>query len=815
MSKFTKEWRFQLIDSTLNEIDIEKEDYDDNEWRVLDLPHDWAIEGDFSESNPSGTGGGALPGGLGWYRKTFDVTSEDLEKQVFITFDGIYMNSTIYINGEKIGHRPYGYATAQYNLTPHLHKGENTIAVRVDNTEQPNSRWYSGCGIYRNVWLTKTNDIHIDNWGTYVTTPLVNSVKAHVNAEITIVSNRAFNTDIKIISNIIDAKGKCVATTKNTINIENQSKRTITQSIDLNKPHLWNIDDPYRYKLVSKIYENGTLIDEYTTVFGVRNFYFDADQGFILNNKNIKINGVCMHHDLGCLGAAINKRAIERQLEILKKMGCNGIRCSHNPPAPELLDLCDSMGFIVMDEAFDMWRKKKTAHDYARYFNEWHEKDLTDLIMRDRNHPSIFMWSIGNEVLEQWTDANADTLDIAAANLLLNMKRDDSTLANGEEASVNSLLCMKLCDMVHKLDPTRPVTAGNNEPNPNNHLFKAGTLDIIGFNYHDAWFEDVPKNFPHKPFIVTESVSGLMTRGYYRMPSGRNFVWPERWDKPFYDQSFACSSYDNCHVPWGNSHENTLKIVKKNKFISGQYIWTGFDYIGEPTPYGWPARSSYFGVIDLAGFPKDIYYMYQSEWTNDKPVLHLFPHWNWKDGEDVDIWCYYNQADEVELYLNGESMGIQRKDTTTLHALWNLEFKRGELRAVSRKGGKVIKEQVIRSAGRPAQIRMTPDRERIRANGEDLSFITVEVLDKNGNLCPTAENDIHFEIEGTGFIAGVDNGSPISMERFKDNHRKAFYGKCLVVVQSNGDIGNIRIVANADGLSSAEAAIHCLGEKQY
>lgn len=815
VTKFTRDWRFLLIDSTMTEDGVESEDFDDSQWRQLNLPHDWAIEGDFSENNPSGTGGGALPGGLGWYRKTFNVTEADLGKKMFITFDGVYMNSTVYINGQKLGHRPYGYATFQYELTPYLHKGKNVIAVRVDNTEQPNSRWYSGCGIYRNVWLTKTNDIYVDKWGTFVSTPLVNELKADVKAQITINNTRSHNSDIKVVSTIYDAKGHKITSAYSNLTASAENTTLVEHLLKVPQPHFWNIDDPYRYKLVSQIYDGRTIIDEYSTIFGIRTFYFDDEQGFILNNNNIKINGVCMHHDLGCLGAAINVRAIERQLQILKEMGCNGIRCSHNPPAPELLQLCDSMGFIVMDEAFDMWRKKKTAHDYARYFNEWHERDLTDLILRDRNHPSVFIWSIGNEVLEQWTHADADTLDLAAANLLLNMKHDDSDLAyNDDELSVNSLLCKKLCDIVHELDPTRPVTAGNNEPSPSNHLFQAGTLDIIGFNYHDSYFEGVPHNFPHKPFIVTESVSALSTRGYYRMPSGRNYIWPERWDKPFYDQSFSCSSYDNCYVPWGNSQEGSWKIIKRNKFISGQYIWTGFDYLGEPTPFGWPARSSYFGLIDLAGFPKDSYYLYQSEWTT-KPMLHILPHWNWKDGEDIDVWCYYNQADEVELYLNGESMGIQRKDTTTLHATWQLSFKRGDLRAVSRKDGKIVKEQYIRTAGRPAQIRMTVDRERIKADGEDLSFITVEVLDKDGILCPNADNDIQFEIEGTGFIAGVDNGSPISLERFKDNHRKAFYGKCLVVVQSNNEIGNIRITATSEGLKSAEAAIHCLPIDKY
>ncbi len=812
--KFTHDWRFMLVDSTMSEDGLANADYDDSEWRELNLPHDWAIEGDFSESNPSGTSGGALPGGLGWYRKTFSVSEEDLMHHIFVTFDGVYMNSTVYVNGEELGHRPYGYASFQYDMTPYLVAGDNVIAVRVDNTEQPNSRWYSGCGIYRNVWLTMTNDIYVDNWGTFVSTPLVNTTKADVRMELTIVNSRKHMNDVRVRSTVVDERGHKVAMAKAIVGAMQPGKTTIEQIFKVENPHLWNIDDPYRYSVVTEVIADGQVQDEYTTRFGIRNFYFDAEKGFILNDKNMRINGVCMHHDLGCLGAAVNRRAIERQLEILKEMGCNGIRCSHNPPAPELLELCDSMGFIVMDEAFDMWRKKKTAHDYARYFNEWHERDLTDLVMRDRNHPSVFMWSIGNEVLEQWTHADADTLDIAAANLLLNMKRDASALSNGEEMSVNSLLCKKLCDMVHDLDPSRPVTSGNNEPNPSNHLFKAGTLDIIGYNYHDDWVADVPKNFPNKPFLITESVSALSTRGYYRMPSGRQFIWPERWDKPFYDKSFSCSSYDNCHVPWGNTQEGTLRVVKANKFVCGQYIWTGFDYIGEPTPFGWPARSSYFGLVDLAGFPKDSYYLYQSEWTT-KPMLHLFPHWNWKDGEDVDVWCYYNQADEVELYVNGESVGVQRKDTMRLHAEWNIEFRRGEVRAVSRKNGKNIREQTIHTAGRPAQLRLTPDRRRIKADGEDLSFITVEVLDKDGNLCPFADNMISFEIDGTGFIAGVDNGNPTSLERFKDNKRMAFNGKCLLVVQSNAKIGNMRIVAKSEGLSNAETDVHCLALDRY
>ena len=549
----------------------------------------------------------------------------------------------------------------------------------------------------------------------------------------------------------------------------------------------------------------GKVLDSYTTRFGFRTISYHRDDGFKLNGRRVQFKGVCMHHDLGPLGAAVNVSATKRQIRILQEMGCNAIRTSHNPPSPELLNLCDEMGMLVMDEAFDMWRKRKTAHDYARYFDEWHERDLHDFVVRDRNHPSIFMWSIGNEVLEQWSDAKADTLSLEEANLILNLGQSSDMLAHEGEMSVNSLLTKKLADIVRSLDPTRPITAGCNETNPNSHLFKSGALDIIGFNYHNWDVPGVPQNFPDKPFLITESNSALATRGYYRMPSDSNFVWPY-YDRPFSDPSFACSSYDNCYVPWGSNSEWTLKLINEHEYISGQYIWTGFDYIGEPTPYGWPARSSYFGIIDLAGFPKDAYYLHQAEWT-DKPVLHLFPHWNWEEGQQIDMWCYYNNADEVELFINGKSQGVTSKTKDKLHAAWRVAFEPGTVKVIARKGGEVVGEKEIHTAGEPAQIRLTPDRSQLKADGYDLSFITVEVLDKDGNLCPNAENLIRFDIEGRGFIAGVDNGNPTSMERFKDTKRKAFYGKCLVVVQNDGTSGNTELTATSDGLQPASVRI--------
>lgn len=806
---FNDGWRFHLGDVP----EAYAVGYDDSGWRELELPHDWAVEGDFSIDNPSGTGGGALPGGIGWYRKTFVAPENETDRVWRLEFDGVYMNSEVFVNGESLGVRPYGYISFGYDISPYLRWGEeNVIAVRVDNAEQPNSRWYSGCGIYRNVWMLKTSELCIPSDGLfcYVASMDMNRIDrtplARLNLDVKVKNCSDEQKWYRYGLAIKDAEGRTVCS----------SHYTLTQPVSVNPgeerehnwsdlqvpdPVLWDVDNPYLYTVIYSVYEDDSLVDEYQQKIGIRTFEFDAEKGFILNGRQVDINGVCLHHDFGCLGAAFNVNAARRQLEILKEMGCNGIRTAHNPPAPELLDLCDEMGFIVQDEAFDMWRKKKTAHDYSRYFNEWHERDLRDFILRDRNHPSVFMWSIGNEVLEQWSHADADTLSLAQANLILNFGHSADMLSEeGERMSVNSLLTKKLADMVRELDPTRPVTAGCNEPAPGNHLFRSGALDIIGYNYHNQNVADVPKNFPGKPFIITESNSALMTRGYYRMPSDQMFIWPERWDIPFYDESFACSSYENCHVPWGNTHEETLKLVRDNEFICGQYIWTGFDYIGEPTPYGWPARSSFFGIVDLAGFPKDVYYLYQSEWT-DKDVLHLFPHWNWEDGQEIDMWCYYNDADEVELFVNGVSQGIRSKTEDCLHTVWRVVYQPGTVEVVARKDGQEVRRKTVHTAGEPAAIRLTKAQYGDKAEDDALCYVTVEIVDAEGNLCPDADNLVTFDVEGPAFIAGVDNGNPVSMERFKDNKRKAFYGKCLAVLQAD-ESGKTVLTARSEGLAS-------------
>ena len=772
---FDAGWRFILADSA----QMATQTYNDTHWRTLDLPHDWAIEGDFYASNPSGAGGGALPGGIGWYRKHLSLDCEAVPgNRYFIEFDGVYMNSTVYVNGQEVGHRPYGYSSFEYDITKYLKQGDNVIAVRVDNSDQPNSRWYSGCGIYRHVWLTETNPVHVKHWGVHVET---DAKTGQVKVEVELAKYPSLNIHRPTIKNtVFDANGKEVG-------------------LKVKNPHLWSVEDPYVYKVRTQVLVSGKVVDEVWTTTGFRDFKFDAETGFWLNGKNFKLNGVCEHHDFGCLGAAVNEDAMHRKLSKLKAMGVNSIRSSHNPPAPELLNMCDTMGIIVMDESFDMWRRKKTAGDYARFFDEWHERDLTDLVLRDRNHPSVLMWSIGNEVLEQWSSAEADTLTLEQANLILNAGHDASTLAKEGELSVQSLLTQHLAEIVKRYDTTRPILAGCNEPDPNNHLFKSGVIDIIGYNYHHQWVKDVPQKFPGKPFIFSESVSALQTRGYYKMPSDEITWAPQEWWLPYTDPSYMCSSYDNFHASWSSTHEETWDVVKHNAFVGGQYIWTGFDYIGEPTPYGFPARSSYFGIIDLAGFPKDTYYMYQSEWTT-KPVLHLFPHWNWIPGDEIDMWCYYNNADEVELFINGKSQGVRRKTgenpegryamhntktklNTEYHVGWRVTFDPGEVKVVARKDGKIVGEQTIRTAGAPAKIRLSKDYQ-----GKNTTFITAEVVDKDGNLCPWAEDQIYFIHEGDGKVLGTDNGCQTSMENFKAPQRKAFFGKCMVVASGNGSI---------------------------
>ncbi len=767
---FNTNWKFYLGNDSI----AINENYNDASWRTLSLPHDWSIEGNFSKDNPATTQGGALPGGIGWYRKIFTLAEVDKEKKVAIEFDGVYRNCEVWINGHHLGKRPNGYISFRYDLTPYLKfdGGKNVIAVKVDNSQQPNSRWYSGSGIYRRVKLVVTKWWALKPEDIFVYSKVVNTNKTRLFADAKLITK---NTDLEIWAEIYDPKGRFIARmAADKIN----DNHVFTFHYDMNNPGLWSTVNPVLYKIKFSVFIAAIQMDEYETSFGIRSIHFDRKKGFFLNNKPLKIKGVCMHHDLGALGAAFNYRAAERQLQILKAMGCNAIRTSHNPPAPEFLDLCDKMGFLVMDEAFDMWQKKKNKFDYAADFKDWHKKDLEDMVLRDRNHPSVFMWSVGNEIREQF---------------------DSTGIAPTKE----------LVAIVKELDNTRPVTSALTETDTaKNFIYQSNALDVIGWNYNQQNFPEFLQRYPNKIFIGSETTSALATRGQYDMPSDSIRVWPPKGKKEMenVNGNWTASAYDNVKANWGSTHEETWKIIKKYDFLSGMFVWTGFDYLGEPTPYPWPARSSYFGIVDLAGFPKDAYYMYQSEWTT-KPVLHIFPHWNWTKGELVDVWAYYNNADEVELFLNGKSLGTRKKINDDLHVMWRVTFEPGTLKAISRKNGKTVLIKEIKTAGAPAKIELVADRATIKADGKDLCFVTARIVDKNGNLVPDANNLITFTITGNAAIAATDNGYQADTVSFASPQRQAWKGMALAIVRPASKKGNSTLIAKASGLISGTIAL--------
>lgn len=774
---FNQNWKFFLGDDPK----AFAADYPDTKWRRLNLPHDWGVEGTFSKSHPATFGGGALPGGTGWYRKQFTVPASLKGKYIAVDFDGVYRNSEVWVNGHYLGKRPNGYISFQYEISAFLHYGaKNNIAVKVDNSRQPNSRWYSGSGIYRDVKLITLDPVHVDHWGTFVSSSVLNQNLYKVNIQVSIKKRSTLPVNVLLRNTIYDARKKLVGATEKMLTLTNTGTSSNAE-IEIAKPRLWSDTDPYLYQVQTQIVVDGKVVDDYETPLGIRTFSFDADRGFILNGKEIKIKGVCNHHDLGALGTAFNVRAAARQLELLKAMGCNGIRTSHNPPASALLDLCDKMGFIVMDEAFDMWEKKKSDFDYHLYFAKWHKRDLEDQILRDRNHPSVFIWSVGNEIQEQWG------------------KGKDTT---------GRVIARELVAIVKHLDKSRPVTTANNDVNLYNNLISSGAMDLIGYNYNHEKWKDFHHTYPGKKLIATETTSALQTRGHYDFPADSMRIWPTAWDKPLLtgNADWSCSAFDNCYSPWGSSHEATLKAFMKDPVVSGMYVWTGFDYLGEPTPYEWPARSSYFGILDLAGFPKDVYYLYQSVWT-DKPVLHIFPHWNWNIGQTIDVWAYYSVADEVELYLNGVSLGKKTKVGDDLKVRWKVAYQPGKLKAVSRKNGELILVQTIYTAGKAAQLELSADRSKISADGRDLSFITVTVTDQDGNMVPDAHPLISYSLAGEASLAGVDNGQPTSHESFKGTTHSAFNGLALAIVKAGKKQSKIRLTASSDGLRSATIEI--------
>lgn len=777
--KFNDNWQFKLSPSnTPNDQELEK-----TPWRNVQLPHDWSIELNFDESSPSGNRGASLRGGTALYRKYFTLEKADKTKNIFIDFDGVYMNSTVWINGQKLGTRPFGYISFRYELTPFLKFGgeKNELLVRVEN-QQPNSRWYSGSGIYRNVWLVKTGKVHVDHWGTYITTPVVSHESATVKIQTNVRNSMFKKVSPMLKTQVFDPEGKLLTTLSTSLSISGSEVKSVEQELTVDRPQLWSPETPNLYKAVSQVFVDSKKVHEYTTTFGLRYFHFDVEKGFSLNGKPTKIIGVCMHHDLGALGAAVNYRAMERQLEILKKMGINGIRTSHNPAAPEWLDLCDKMGFIVMTETFDVWKaiKENTPFNYNLYFDEWHRRDITDHVVRDRNHPSVIMWSIGNEIPEQH---------------------------GGEKDTTGRTIARNLVNIVHSLD-SRPVTAGLNHVSPENNLYRSKALDLVGINYHHQEYPNLPTMFPGQPLILAESNSALQTRGEYLMPSTQIRRWAGfTKEKNGGTPDLICSSYDNSSAPWASTYEEVLKPILKFPYLSGFYAWTGFDYLGEPTPYPFPARSSYFGIVDMAGFPKDAYYLFQSLFTNET-VLHIFPHWNWENGQDIDVWAYYNKADEVELFLNGKSLGTKSKQGDELHVQWAVKYEPGTLKAVSRKDGKVVAEKTIQTAGAPAQIVLSADRNKIKADGEDLSFVTVTILDKDGNVVPKANNLLQFKLEGAAEIAALDNGLQTDLTPYSNKtSRKAFNGLALAIVKAHKQKSNVKLTVSGEGLQSASVSI--------
>lgn len=770
---FNKDWKFFLGNDSLAYEEV----YDDSKWRKLNLPHDWSIESDFKKEAPATNQGGSLPGGIGWYRKTFFVPAADSFRTHRIEFDGVYRNSEVWINGNYLGKRPYGYVPFYYELTKYLQYGKkNVIAVKVDNSHQPDSRYYTGSGIYRDVKLVSTRSFQFIPHSIFITTPQITNDRATFNATARIKMGKNTNPDIIVECALIDPAGKVIGR----FSADNRQVKAIDEfsiSAQIPDPKRWSMDQPYLYKARFKVFVSAILMDEEEISFGIRSIGFNSKGLFTLNDQPCFIKGVCLHHDLGALGAAYNHAAAKRQLKILKEMGCNAIRISHNPPAADFLDLCDEMGFLVMDEAFDTWNKKKNRFDYHLDFKEWHKADLEAMVLRDRNHPSVFMWSIGNEIRNQFD-------------------------------SSGTIIAKELVQIVKNLDPTRPVTCALTEMQPEkNFIYQSVALDVLGFNYKDFDYPNLPARFPRQIFLATETASALSTRGVYQFPADLKRVWPADYKE---QDTFArgtldytCAAYDNTHAYWGNTHEKSWLAVKNNKHMAGLFVWSGFDYLGEPLPYpAFPARSSYYGIVDLAGFPKDVYYMYQSEWT-DKKILHLFPHWNHQPGDTVDVWAYFNQADEAELYLNGKSLGIRRKNDSSLHVSWRIPWVKGTLKAISRKNGKPVLTKIIKTSGAATRIRLLSDKKILLADGKDVTAVTVQLTDQSGNPVPDGDRIVQFSISGPAVIAGTDNGYQADTLSLSKPMRKTWKGKAVAFLKNTGKKGNITLTVSGAGLKTS------------
>jgi beta-galactosidase len=776
------DWRFQLGEQK----GADSVSYDDSDWRVLNLPHDWSIEGEYGKDAPTGGSGGYLPTGIGWYRKHFRTPGMTPSKEVWIEFDGVYMNSDVWINGHHLGNHPYGYTSFYYDVTHYLNSGENVIAVRVDNSHQPNTRWYSGSGIYRHVWLDVIDPLHISHWGITVTTPLVSEESATADVRTVIANHTKEPRKGTLASTLISSDGRSVAHAERTFTLEAGRQTELNQVLKVQKPKLWTIESPVLYELHSEILDGKNQVDGVITNTGIRKIGYDVDKGFFLNGRHVKMNGVCLHHDGGCVGAAVPERVWERRLEKVKEMGCNAIRTSHNPPAPEFLDLCDRMGFLVMDESFDEWKYGKRKYGYHEYFDKWSQRDLVSMLHRDRNHPSIVLWSVGNEIPEQKSENGAEML-------------------------------RSLVETCHREDPTRPATSACDDIAADGGattLAFLNGLDIVGYNYVDRWHErrelfySVDRHdHPNWKMIGTESGSNSGgIRGGYSLGNDSSVV------RPNYNYQMI-------------EAEQLWKFVRTRDYVIGDFMWTGIDYLGEAF---WPFKSGFFGVLDLCGFPKDGYYFYQSQWS-EKPMIHLFPHWNWKgrEGQVIPILCYTN-CDAVELFLNGKSFGEKRVEfprqgnsgawnhydkplvnptTADLHLQWDVPYEPGTLKAVGRKDAKIVCVEEIQTTGAPAAIRLKVDRDTIDAGERDIAHVEVEIVDEGGNVVPTADNLVHFSVEGAGRLTGVDNGDPADHSSYKTNQRKAFNGLCLVVIQSSDKPGTITLTATSRDVKKSTVEI--------
>jgi len=779
--------------------------FDDAAWRKLDLPHDWGIEGPFKQEYPGETG--KLPWwGVGWYRKHFTLPAADAGRRVYLDIDGAMSHAAVWVNGHYVGGWPYGYASWRVDLTPYAKPGsDNVVAIRLDNPPH-SSRWYPGGGIYRNVWLVKTAPVHVAQYGTFVTTPQVSKDTATVSVQTTVESDgQAAQVQVATEIYLLDAAGKRGAmpvaskTASAPAKVVADRQAQVTQTLSVPKPRLWSIASPQRYVAVTTVTDNGKVTDVVETPFGIRTAVFDAARGFVLNGQRVPLQGVCMHHDLGALGSAINVRALERQLELLREMGTNAIRTSHNPPAPELLDLADRMGFVVLDEAFDMWHEAKTPNDYHLSFDEWHEKDLRAQVRRDRNHPSVIAWSTGNEIPEQ---GKPEGWKLAA----------------------------HLAEIVRGEDRTRAVTSAYNHVDSGYNGFQ-NVVDFFGYNYKPGEYGKFHAYAPHIPIFGSETASTISSRGEY--------FFPVSDDKSKGAANFQVSSYDLTAPPWATSPDVEFKGQDDNPFVAGEFVWTGFDYLGEPTPYNddttnllnftdpaqqaraaqelatlkkiaMPSRSSYFGIIDLAGFKKDRFWLYQARWRPDLPMAHLLPHWNWPErvGQVTPVHLY-TSGDEAELFLNGKSLGRKKRGPRDYRLRWDdVVYQPGTLKAVVYKKGKRWAEDTVATAGKPAKLLVAADRAKVHADGQDLSFVTVTIADKDGRPVPRSHDRITFKLSGPGEIVATDNGDATDLESFQSPERRAFNGLALAIVKTRaGEPGKLTLTATADGLEPAQVTL--------